>query len=86
MRVIAGTWRQSKFSLPAVFVLLAVLVIPLLYSLVSSLFRWSIARPFLGSTFVLLGNYAEALNDSAFLQRCSTPSFSQLRLSASKWL
>jgi multiple sugar transport system permease protein len=68
MRVIAGSWRQTKFSLPAVLVLLAVLVIPLLYSLVSSLFRWSIARPFLGSTFVLLGNYAEALNDPAFLR------------------
>jgi multiple sugar transport system permease protein len=68
MRFISGAWRENKFSLPSIVVLLAVLIVPLLYSLVSSFFRWSIARPFLGSTFVLLGNYAEALSDPAFLR------------------
>jgi multiple sugar transport system permease protein len=61
-------WKIGKFSLPSIAVLTAVLIVPLVYSLVSSLFRWSIARPFLGSAFVALGNYAEALSDPAFLR------------------
>jgi multiple sugar transport system permease protein len=60
--------KLALFSIPALIVLLAVLIFPLGYSLNSSFFRWSIARPFLGSIFVGLGNYANALTDPAFLR------------------
>lgn len=66
MKVRFRSLRLTLFSIPASLVLVAVLVFPLAHSLQSSLFRWSIARPFLGSIFVGLGNYANALADPSF--------------------
>jgi multiple sugar transport system permease protein len=60
--------KLALFSIPALLVLLAVLIFPLGYSLNSSLFRWSIARPFLGSVFLGFGNYVNALADPGFLR------------------
>ena len=60
--------KLSLFSIPAILLLLTVLIFPLFYSLTSSFFRWSIARPFLGRTFLGLGNYLTALTDPAFLR------------------
>ena len=56
------------FVLPAFAVLFGVLLFPLGYSLYLSLFRFSIARPFLGRAFVGLGNYIMAFRDAPFLQ------------------
>jgi multiple sugar transport system permease protein len=67
-RLRLGGLLPFTFSIPALLVLLAVLAFPLGYSLSSSLFRWSIARPFLGSAFLGLGNYLNALADPAFLR------------------
>jgi multiple sugar transport system permease protein len=68
MKVRFPTARLTLLSIPALLVLLAVLIFPLGYSLHSSLFRWSIARPFLGSVFLGLGNYANAFADPNFLR------------------
>lgn len=56
------------FVLPALLILCSVLLFPLGYSLYMSLFRFSIARPFLGQTFVGLDNYIMALQDGPFLR------------------
>jgi multiple sugar transport system permease protein len=68
MKVRFRVAKLALFSIPALLVLLAVLIFPLGYSLNSSLFRWSIARPFLGSVFLGLGNYVNALADPGFLR------------------
>jgi multiple sugar transport system permease protein len=68
MKVHLRLAKLSLLSAPAILLLLAVLIFPLFYSLTSSCFRWSIARPFLGSTFLGLGNYLTALSDPAFLR------------------
>jgi len=68
MKVHLRLTKLSLLSVPAILLLLAVLIFPLFYSLTSSLFRWSIARPFLGGTFLGLGNYLTALTDAAFLR------------------
>jgi multiple sugar transport system permease protein len=68
MKVYLRLAKLSLLSIPAILVLLAVLIFPLFYSLTSSLFRWSIARSFLGNTFLGVGNYLAALADPAFLR------------------
>jgi multiple sugar transport system permease protein len=68
MKVHLRLTKLSLLSVPAILLLLAVLIFPLFYSFTSSLFRWSIARPFLGGAFLGLGNYLTALTDAAFLR------------------
>lgn len=63
-----GLSKLAMLSLPALLVMIGVLIFPLIYSLNSSLFRWSIARPFLGNVFLGLGNYVDALSDPGFLR------------------
>ncbi|NPV52427.1 MAG: sugar ABC transporter permease [Firmicutes bacterium] len=55
------------FIMPTIITLGLVLFFPLLYSLTISFYRWSVARPFLGKTFVFFQNYSKALTDPAFL-------------------
>lgn len=65
-------WKEKNsavlFMLPTLIVLSFVLLFPLLYSLVISLYQWSVARPFLGREFVFFQNYLIALKDPLFLK------------------
>lgn len=56
----------AALLLPAVMIIAIVLVYPLVWALYGSLFEFSIARPYMGRTFVGLGNYAAALRSTDF--------------------
>lgn len=53
------------FTVPAMFLLLAFLVVPILYTVRYSLFQYKIIRPE-GMTFIGLGNYARLFQDEKF--------------------
>lgn len=72
----AGTSRRWKnrrtlvyllFLLPAVLVLVATSLYPLLYALGVSLTRWNLLSLWLPRTWVGLGNYVKVLQDPTFL-------------------
>ena len=58
--------RAWLFVLPAVLVVLAVTIFPLLYALSVSFFKWNLRLAAEGWQFVGLGNYARALANERF--------------------
>lgn len=54
------------FLLPALFVITAVTIYPLIYSVWISLRQWNISRPYYGNNFVGLRNFLDILTDGNF--------------------
>lgn len=54
------------FLLPALFVITAVTIYPLIYSVWISLRQWNISRPYYGNNFVGLRNFLDILTDNNF--------------------
>jgi multiple sugar transport system permease protein len=55
------------FLLPAIIIILALTIMPLVYSLYLSVTNYEMGRPYLGVRFVGLQNYMEAITDTRFL-------------------
>ncbi|MCD6318546.1 sugar ABC transporter permease [Candidatus Aerophobetes bacterium] len=66
-----GVWIERHiliiFLIPLLLTLCAVLLYPLGYSLISSFYKWSIARPFMGKKFIGISQYVKAFKDELFI-------------------
>ncbi|MCS7062020.1 MAG: sugar ABC transporter permease [Anaerolineae bacterium] len=61
-------WRAVSLIAPAVVVLLAVGIYPLLFAIDVSLRQYQLTKPYLGTDYVGLQNYLSVLNDPLFWQ------------------
>jgi len=64
---LAPSWQKGYLLAgPALIVMIAILIYPLVYSFVMSFFRWDLTAP--SQSFVGLGNYRDTFNSQGFQQ------------------
>jgi len=66
VRYLRKNWLFFVLLTPAVMVVIAVVVYPMGHALYSSLFKFSLAKPYIPRSFVSLNNYASIFSSYAF--------------------